>query len=168
MEILRCFDGQKEEVWKSVRDASKPRNVMEGGDERSHSLQYDFQWDFRFHFIHTGATADFLFATADPKTNLAAATILSGSVWDVSSIMSSAVSIVKSFFPSATFKQQRTILIYFGQRANEVLNTLNPPIEEGGGNDEDGEVVLVVRMRIDPNKALLDVEWVENMMGERG
>ncbi len=80
--------------------------------------------------------------------------------------MAAAVCNVEAVFTEASFKQRRTIMIDIGKRLHKILSGLNPSftMTDCGGEGEGG---VTVQIRNEPYEPFLDVEWIEDLMGEK-
>lgn len=164
MEIINQYYGEQTTVWASAKNFLRNEPILtEVGEECSVTtlIPAHFEWNLWFHFIHTGAAAKFLVALANGDDMRAAAVVLKGVEWEITSIMRAAAKSVLELFPEATFREQRSILLNLGKGAYKLLGKLN----QKDTCDHDDEH-LGLKISIDVYIPLLDVEWIEDIMLE--
>ena len=163
MEILKSFEGNKSNVWIAAREFAHLRtNLKEPGEERlSFSVRHQVGWRIWITVVHTGIKAEILMAIAEGNSRRGSAKYLSGPAWVCAAIIAAAVEQVGVVFENASFYQRRAILMEAGKVCHELITLWDGSCSEDSGSEEGSHEY---RIRVDEYEALLDVEWIEEMM----
>ncbi|WP_169088595.1 hypothetical protein [Paenibacillus sp. PL91] len=165
MIYVERFSGAAEVVWMNIkaRTGKYPLLIDSAVEVSCNEFETETRPNYTiFSWLgHSGVKAYALLAlTSNDNNQNAEAILLEGDHWGIRIIIQEANNLAMGVFPEASLRDRRSIVIEICKRVHDQLQLLDSKQTEVISN---GEVKLTMTINI--YNALLDIEYIEDVMG---